>query len=169
VSDAGARGPGSLTGPLYFIAFLLILIPIVDFAPNVWPPRPGEVGWRYGTVGLFANYLMTPVLGFALAMLIAVWAKHATLLRVSGWVVIVAAICLLGATLLFVLDAVQVRASVEAERQTLVVVGSGRAIFKNLVIAGGLMWLGLASLSVGVGLRERGGKSPKKPQAGILK
>jgi hypothetical protein len=113
---------------------------------------------------------MTPVLGLALVIFVATAARHATVVRIMGWTVIVAAICLVGASLLFTLDAVQVRASVEAERQVLVVVGSGRAMFKNLVVAAALLWLGLASLKVAGGLREREiGRGPKKSEAGILK
>lgn len=140
------RGPAIFAGPLYFVAALLIVIPLLDFIPNVWPPHFGEVSWRYGTVGLFANYTMTPVLGFVVLAVTAAGMNHQLLLRVSGWLLIVIAVLLLVVTLLFVLDAFQVRAGAPPENQILVVVGSGRAVIKNLLVVAGITWLGIASL-----------------------
>jgi hypothetical protein len=162
-------GPEFLSGPLYFVAFLLILVPLLDFAPNVWPPRPAEVGWRYGTVGLFSNYMMTPLLGFVVVLLTAAWAGHALALRVMGWTLIVAAAALLGSTLLFTLDAVQVRATVEAQGQPLVVIGSTRAVIKNLLVVGATLWLGIGALKV-ARRRTRSPRSESKSlEGGLLK
>ena len=52
-----------LSGATYFIALLLVVLPVLDFATNVWPFQPGLAVWRYGSVGLFSGYMLTPLLG----------------------------------------------------------------------------------------------------------
>jgi hypothetical protein len=38
--------------PSYGIAFLLILFPLLDTTLAVFPPRFGEVTWRFGATGV---------------------------------------------------------------------------------------------------------------------
>jgi hypothetical protein len=140
------RGPARFAGPLYFLAFLLIVIPILDFAPNVWPFEFGAVSWRYGTVGLFANYTMTPVLGFVVLVCTAAWMEEMLLLRITGWGLLLWAVLLLGTTLLFVLDALQIRATVPPEQRIVMEVGSVRAVVKNVLVGAGVIWLAVAAL-----------------------
>jgi hypothetical protein len=140
------RGPARFAGPLYFLAFLLIVVPLLDFVPNVWPFRFGEVSWRYGTVGLFANYTMTPVLGFAVLVATAAWMEEMLLLRISGWALVVWAVLLLGTSLFFTLDAVQIRSTVAPEERIVMEIGSGRAVLKNILVGAAVIWLGVAAL-----------------------
>ena len=140
------RGPAIFAGPFYFVAFLLIIIPLIDFIPNVWPLRFGEVGWRYGALGLFSNYTMTPVLGFVVLAAAAAGMGHQLPLRISGWVLIVIALLLLASTMLFALDALQIRSTVDPQGRTLLEVGAARAVVKNILVMAGITWLGIAAI-----------------------
>lgn len=104
--------------PAYLIAALLILFPLLDTALSVLPPRLGEVSWRFGAAGLFSRALMTPLLGFLLAYAVALLLEQRRVLRAFSVLNAVLAVVLLGATTLFILDAVQMRAQVNPQAKT---------------------------------------------------
>ena len=145
------RSPGaleSLAGPLYVLALLLVVTPPVDVLANVWPLRLGEVSWRYGTVGASSGYLLTPLLGLALACLIAIACRQRLMLRVLSVVCLVAGVMLVIAAIDFALDAAQLRHTVPTTptlARWAFDVGAAKAIFKHLSAAVGLFWLGLAT------------------------
>ena len=131
----------ALAGPLYFVAALLIVLPLVDFVLSVPPAELSNVQWRFAAVGLLSGYTLTPILGVAMAFVIAaVLKQHA----VQRWLVIA---CLAGGAILsalslgFSLDVLQLRNSVPND---------GRAAFKSAslraIIKLGLTILGLAYL-----------------------
>lgn len=138
----------SLASPLYVLALLLVVTPLVDVLANVWPLRFGEVGWRYGTVGVSSGYLLTPLLGLGLAGLLAITRRQRTVLRLLVWVCLVTAVVLVIATIDFALDAMQLRHTVPVTpplARWSFDVGAVKAIFKHLTAAVALAWLGLAT------------------------
>jgi hypothetical protein len=105
----------ALIWPGYAAAALLIAMPLLDTLLSVWPLRPGEVSWRFGAVGLFSRALMTPLLGLLLMFAISLLFDHR---RVTRTIAVAAGASILvigGAMLLFVLDALQMRAQVRPE------------------------------------------------------
>ncbi len=153
----------SLASPLYLLALLLVATPLVDVVANVWPLRLGDVGWRYGAVGVSSGYVLTPLLGVALACLLAIALRQRTMLRVLVIVCIVAAIVLVVAALDFGLDAIQVRHNVPATpalARWSFDVGVAKAVFKHLTAAAALLWLGLATRRV---RRAAGASSERAP------
>jgi hypothetical protein len=134
-----------LAAPTYFVALLLIVISLLDFGATVWPFRLGDVDWRYGTVGLLSGFLLTPLLGVVLVMLVA------TLLGSRAVVRATAVACLMGAVLGllalagFLLDTLQVMRGDE-ELKTVATVSSGKAAFKVITGVIALAWLGWAGL-----------------------
>jgi hypothetical protein len=130
-----------LAWPVYFVAATLIVLPLVDLVANVWPLAPAEAAWRYGALGLFSGFLLTPLLGFLMAVLMAAYQGHAVMLRISAWVSLVAAVACLACVVLFALDVLQVRASVPAEAQRTFDIGAAKAELKYLAVAVGLLWL----------------------------
>lgn len=105
----------ALATPSYVIAAILIVIPLVDTALALLPLRPGELAWRFGALGLGSQALMTPLLGGLLALVTATVFGHRRGLRVVQIVAWLAAVLLVVAIALFLLDAIQMRASVRPE------------------------------------------------------
>lgn len=99
----------------YSVAFLLLVIPLVDSVLGVWPARLGDVSWRYGAAGLFSRAFMTPLLGLLVALLVAVVMEHRNVARVLAGVAFVGAALAIGAVASFSLDALQTRAQVRPE------------------------------------------------------
>ena len=95
----------------YFFAFLLVFWPMVDYLTTVWAPQFGNVEWRYGAVGLMAAYLTTPLLGMALALLVAFSLRQVNTLRALSMLSLMGAVFLIPAMLSFALDVVQLRST----------------------------------------------------------
>ena len=133
-----------ITGAVYFVGFLCLLFPLVDLVTNVWPLRVGDVQWRYGAVGLGSGFLLTPLLGLALIAALATIQSNAFALRVAGVVGLLAAVVLGAVTLLFVLDALQVRVGIQAPDRAFFRTAVLRAFGKNLLgaIAFGALGIG---------------------------
>lgn len=98
----------------YAVAALLIAIPMADTVLAVLPLRPGEVAWRFGALGLGSQAVMTPLLGGLLALVTAAVFEHRRGVRTLQILAVLAAVLLLAASVLFVLDAAQTRASIRA-------------------------------------------------------
>lgn len=72
----------ALAGPLYFVAALLVVVPLIDFMLSVPAPEFANRQWRFTTVGLLSGYTLLPVLGVALAFAISAILRHYTIQRV---------------------------------------------------------------------------------------
>ncbi|HEX9564568.1 MAG TPA: hypothetical protein VF981_11380 [Gemmatimonadaceae bacterium] len=132
----------ALAGPLYFVAALLCVMPVIDFVMSIGSPQPGNVQWRFATVGLLSGYTLTPILGVAIAMGVATAAEHAKVQRVLAWLSLIAAIGLLILLAGFALDVIQLRASIPADGQAAFRSASGRAALKHVLAASAFWYLG---------------------------
>lgn len=92
---------------LFGVAFMLTAA--IDLFTTVWPPRPTEMTWRYGFLGLAAGYLQTPTLGLLLVAGAAIWNRNAAVLRVVGSASLLSALVVLIVMGVFGLDVLQVR------------------------------------------------------------
>jgi hypothetical protein len=118
---------------LYLVAFILIVVPLFDATMSTAPFRPGNVQWRFGAVGLLSSTLLTPGLGFLLAVVTAVTLQHVLMQRILAilsWVAVAAVLALL---VLFTLDALQTRPMVRPEMRTAYIVASATAAGKLLL------------------------------------
>ncbi len=125
-----------MTAPGYAVAALFILLPIVDTLAQVWPFLPGNPNWRYGTVGLGANYLISFLFGMVLLGVVAAYGLHRRTLRVLAPVAMVIALALLLAAAGFALDALEVRRGVPRENASnlwVFDVGAAKAFFKYIL------------------------------------
>jgi hypothetical protein len=140
-----------LAWPTYLVAFLLVAITKMDYLTNVWPLRFGEVQWRYGSMGLLAGFLLTPLLGILFAMVASAILEHRLVLRILAIINVVSVAFLVLIIPFFVLDALQLRGTVNPEALTVFDVGVVKAAVKHLSIAVALGWLGWAGLSASKG------------------
>lgn len=146
-----------LAPPLYGVALLMLLTPVMDFVTNVWPLRLGDVQWRYGSVGLLAGFMLTPLFGILFILVSATALKHRTIVFLVSIFNVVAAALSVILIVFYALDVVQLRGSVPEEAHTTFDIGAAKAALKLLLVAGSMAWLGLAGLRVSKGkeLKQR--------------
>ena len=125
----------------YALAALLWIIPLIDIVANVWPLRPGDATWRYGSEGLLAGFLLTPFLGLALAAGLAAWRGEGGTLRLLGWLSGCAAGVLVVICGDFALNVLQVRSSIPAPAISRFDLGAAKAAAEyGLVVIGLAIW-----------------------------
>lgn len=155
-----------ISGALYLTSALLIFIPIVDFVTSIVPYLPGSSKWRFASGALFAGFLLTPLLGVALAMIVAGLMNHRFVLRWIGILSILVAVGLVGVCALLALDIIELRSTAESGVQSAIVLSGVRAIFKNLVMAGSLVVIGLACRSATALMEPPRAETPMAPIVG---
>jgi hypothetical protein len=155
-----------ISGGLYLTSALLILIPIFDFVTSIVPYLPGSTKWRFASGALFAGFLLTPLLGAALAMIVAGLNNHRFVLRWIGILSPLVAVGLVGACALLALDIIELRSTTEEGVRSSLVLTGVRAIVKNLVMSGSLVYIGLACRSASAGMEPPRAEKPMAPIVG---
>ena len=148
-----------LTGPAYAVALLFVLFPIMDTLAQVWPLGLDSPSWRYGAIGLGANYLISALFGMLGLCLVAALRQHRRTLLGLALLSALGALLLLVGALAFSLDVLQVRAGVprdDPRTRWLFDVGAAKAALKYLVGAGLLAWLGLMGWKAGRSIARPG-------------
>ena len=120
---------------LYLVAVVLIILPFVDAAVSITPFHVRSVQWRFGAIGLLTNTLLTPAVGFMLAVVTAALLQHFRTQRVLSIVAWIGAVALLGLLVVFALDALQTRAMVRPEMMRPFVLASTVAVCKLVIWA----------------------------------
>jgi hypothetical protein len=133
----------ALTGPFYFLAMVLVVMPLLDFTQSITTFQPGNVQWRFATMGLASNFTLTPMLGIGLAIAIAAFRGQAALLRIFAWVTLVAAGVLILLLAGFILDVLQLRSEVPADGRAGFESASLRAVVKHVISVLALAFLGV--------------------------
>ena len=157
-----------LTAPAYFVAALLVILPVLDFLTNVWPLQPGQAVWRYGSAGLLSGFVLTPLLGVLVALALAAASEHARALGVLAVLSIVVAVGFVLVAGVFVLDALQVRASVPPQRRPQFEIGIWRAVVKYLVVSIALVWLGIGARRAARHARHRRREASRDAPPAVL-
>lgn len=127
---------------------LLVAIPFGDFILNIWPLRWADEQWRYGSVGLFSGFLLTPLLAVLIAGAVSTFAEHRRVSRVLAIVNIVVAVLLILTLAGFALDVIQIRRTVPDVKaaQWTFDVAAIKATAKYLLGIAALFWLARAEL-----------------------
>ena len=133
-----------LAGPIYAVGALFIATPIFDFVMNVWPPAPATAEWRYGAIGLFSGFTLSPLLGSALIVWVALVRgdrRTQTLMAVLNLTVAVLCVPL---CVDFMLDVVQLRSHIadRPDARWSYYGGAAKSLIKYLTIMVALAWLG---------------------------
>lgn len=131
----------------YFLALLLIIIPLYDATTSVWPPHLGDERWRFGAVGALSNLTLVPLLGLFIALAIAVLADHRRTRRFIGWLCAILAVVIAVLAALFMLDYFQTRTIVRPQFQHQMSVATMTAMGKHIVTIIGLALLSRAGLT----------------------
>lgn len=139
------EGADAMVAPLYFVAFLLVATPAMDFATSIMPTRPSDIEWRFASVGLLSGFLLTPLLGIALAMGVAHFSGHVRFQRVMALLNLTATALFVLLLLFFLLDIFQLRSAVQPEAADAFSSAATKAVIKHgsfIVALGVLGWSG---------------------------
>lgn len=153
----------ALVTPAHAVAVLLVVFPLIDLVVNVWPPRIGELRWRYGTTGLLSGFLLTSLLGLLVMAVTANIAGQRRLLRVLGWVGWIGGLVLLAAIALFSLDVLQLRSAVPPAAKGVFAIGAVKAAVKLVIMAGWLVLFGRGALRAARSLLHQSGEGREGP------
>jgi hypothetical protein len=139
----------TLAWPIYVAGALTLVLPLADLLASVWPIRVGQLEWRFGTIGLLSGFTLSPVLGLIMGMTAAAVLEHRVVQRVFATVAMLGAVLLIGLTVIFAFDWLQYRAAAPEEAKSPMDTGSIKAIVKHVLVAGCLIWLGIAGWRAG--------------------
>jgi hypothetical protein len=121
--------------PAYFVAFLLIVIPLFDATMSVFPPRFDNAQWRFGALGLLSNAAMIPMTGVLIAFVTAGFLEQRGVQKAIGIVAAIGVVVCLGALVLFTLDAVQAKVGLRPQLQRGYLIASVTAGVKMVLTA----------------------------------
>lgn len=121
----------SLLPGLYPVAVLIAVVPFIELVGETGPVRPTAATWRLSFIGQSFGLLGTPILGLALAMVVAAALGQRRVLRSASCVAIASAIALMLAMTRFLLDFGQLQAIVPVADRA----GFDAAAFRALIFA----------------------------------
>ena len=99
---------------LYIAALILITIPTVQVLSQLWPLQLVSIQWRFGAANAFSAILMLPFMGVALMLVLARATDSRALSRLIGGLSGLLSFVLAASTVLFILDALQLKTIVQS-------------------------------------------------------
>jgi hypothetical protein len=132
--------------PGYFIAILMIVVPVVETALGVLPLRMSEVSWRFGAVGLMSRAALTPVIALFGALVLATVLEQRRAQRIIGFIAAILGVLLLGIVLLFTIDGIQMSGVVRPEGKKALIFATTEALVKFSLFTIALFVLARAAL-----------------------
>lgn len=127
---AAAQNRLTVARALYVIAAMLVLIPLSEFLPALWPLRLGTPDWRFAVTGMGSGAIMTPMLGVFLALAAAATLEHRRILAIGSWALFACALVLVALAGLFALDALEIRARMRQPAQPAMLGATLKAMWK---------------------------------------
>jgi hypothetical protein len=155
-----------VSGTLYLVCALLIVVPLIDFTTSIVPYLPGSSRWRFASGSVFSGFLLTPLLGIALAMLIASLLHHRRVLKLLMLLSVAAGLLLLGLSALLALDVIELRAGAEGDVRQAIVLSGARGLIKNGAIGVSFLWIAVQSRRALWLMEPPRGESPMAPIVG---
>lgn len=132
----------------YVLALILVLFPLQELFVTVWPLRFGDITWRYAALGLAANFFYRTLAGLGLAIALAYWLDHRSVLRVAGALSLLVGAVLLPSMAMFALDLPAV-AELRGEEGTNTLIAGAFQVIKYALtlLASGLLGWGALRMS----------------------
>lgn len=153
---------------LYFLSVLLVFWPLTDLVTNTWPIQIANFRWRYGFAGLLGGFHLTPLFGYVLMLLTAIWQEDSRMLRTLAVAGFVSASLLTLVMVAFPLDVLQVAATRESGILPALMAGAVLAEAKHLTTLLVLLMLSFGSWSTADKVGKPAGGGPKEA-AGIVR
>lgn len=166
------RQTSPLVGLGYFLAAALICVPFVELIANAYPLTPTGVRWRYGFMGYLGNNLLLPTFGFGVAVFTALLLEHKTVIKALSILGGIGALGFIGASALFVLDALQIRSGVNPQISRSFDIATGKAgvalLFAILVGCWTAIYGWRASQPVGAGKKSKTSRKQKQDSSKLV-
>jgi hypothetical protein len=124
-----------LRTPLYLVAFVFAVTPIVDIITNVLPLQFGAAPWRFGATGVASNYLVSILFGGALAAALAIDGGRRGTVIVLSMLNALAFLVLVVLALSLLLDTIQLHRDVPPDTERMFVTGVVKSQFKLIMAA----------------------------------
>ena len=150
LSSSQLRMLGSV---MYFAAVALIINYLAQFVIQVWPLKFSELNWRVGAAGLLMDALLATVIPQALMYFAAFMNGDRKTLQLLRWLTIVTGVITLLMLLGFVLDSVQIRATLPQNVKSNFLKVALRAGLVGMLLSTMFVWFGL---TVGKVLKSQG-------------
>jgi hypothetical protein len=131
------------------MAFVLIVLPILDIMFGVFPAQPNQLSWRVATIGLISGALLQPMIGFLLALTAAHALERRTLYRILALICALTGVALLLAAVLFAFDAIQLRGLITAETKRAYDFATVKSLFVQVVQAAVFLAMTFTSMKLG--------------------
>ncbi len=131
----------------YVGAILLVLIPFLQATQQLWPLQLGNIRWRYGAANALSSVLLLPFLGMSLAALVARSANSHRVARGIGVAAAVGAVALIGSVILFVLDALQLKAIITSPMLASFEATTARVLAVTAIFAVAFLALAMTALN----------------------
>lgn len=154
----------TLLSALYPVLLLFILNPVMELVANSWPLNFGDTRWRFGFLGAILSALLPILVGLALVALVSSMLGHRGVIRAVAIAGLLVTATLIGAGLLFGLDALQVRGMVRINTRDLFDATTFKTLLMTALLVPVTGWLAIKSWEV-----SRGGKTAdREPKAGLV-
>jgi len=151
---------------LYAIGFMLCLAPLMELAAGLGSVNPGAVPWRFGALGLMSGALVLPLVGIGTTFAAAVALEHRGMVRFLTAVAILLLVTVVGAIVIFGLDALQVRSQITQSAKRAFDLATIKAALTYATEILVLLVLSLNTLKAGRAMASRA--SQRKAESGTL-
>ncbi len=94
---------------LYLGAILMVAVPFLQAASQLWPLRLSNIQWRFGAANALSSVLLLPYMGLSVLVLMSRALESRALARTVGAISALCTFGLLGSLTLFALDALQLK------------------------------------------------------------
>ena len=128
-------------------AILLIVVPFLQVAAQLWPLRLFNIEWRFGAANAVSSVLLLPFLGMLLLVVIGRITESVTLPRVVGVIALVIALCVGLSMVVFAMDALQLRQLVSSAQQNGFITTAARVAATSVIFVVSFAVLGLAGMN----------------------
>lgn len=134
-----------LSAPVYTVALIMLVMPLVDAVAAIGTFSPTMYTWRFGAMGVLSSNIITPLFGLLLTLAVAALRQHRWVLRILAVLGFVTGAVLLAAMAMFVLDTLQMRADLPAEMSLPFLVVAGKALFAQALAFSGLVAIAISA------------------------
>jgi hypothetical protein len=152
---------------LYPLGALVAVASVVEPLFRVLPFRLGEVGWRFGAVGFFSSAMSGVLFGVAVTAVIAALLGHRRVIRTLAVLLAAGSVVLLGVLVVFTLDYLQLRGTVNPQVQGAFDATVWRAMGMLVLVAGVAAGMAVGGWMSSVATSRRTAQA-RQQEAGML-
>jgi hypothetical protein len=132
----------ALAGPMFFVAAMLVIVPLADFFLTVPPAEFSSRQWRFTTLGLLSGHTLLMVLGAALVLALSAVLKRYAVQRAMVIACLTSAAIFALLTFQFWVDMGNERIATPPAEAPAVISAANRAIIRLILTTVAFAYLG---------------------------